>query len=196
MRNPDAADLSLTARPGHLRLVGSPVTLDEVASPSLVVRRQQHFRVRCRAALDFSPRAPNEEAGLTVRANESFRYDLAVRLGASGREVVLHSRIAGASTTIARAPLPDGVVTLEVVADETSYEFKLTAGEIDAAGQAAGAAAVRRGNRQTRAPPLHGRVLRPVRHRQRQARDRAGGLRLVRVRAVTRGDQRLRCASR
>jgi len=129
VRNPDAADLSLTARPGHLRLVGSPVTLDELASPALVVRRQQHFRVRCRAALDFAPRAPNEEAGVTVRANESFHYDLAVRLGASGREAVLTSRIAGVSTAIARVPLPDGAVALEVVADETSYEFKLTAGD-------------------------------------------------------------------
>ena len=114
LRNPDGADLSLTARPGHLRLVGSPVTLDEIGSPAQILRRQQHFRVRCRAALDFSPRAPNEEAGLSVRANESFRYDLAVRLGASGREAVLSSRIAGVSTAVARAPLPDGVVMLEV----------------------------------------------------------------------------------
>jgi len=129
VRNPDAADLSLTARPGHLRLVGSPVTLDEIASPAQVVRRQQHFRVRCRAALDFSPRATNEEAGLSVRANENFRYDLAVRLGVSGREAVLTSRVAGVSTVTARAPLSDGVVTLEVVADETSYEFTVTAAE-------------------------------------------------------------------
>jgi alpha-N-arabinofuranosidase len=129
VRNPDAADVSLTARPGHMRLVGSPVTLDEIASPALVVRRQQHFRVRCRAALDFAPRAPNEAAGLTVRGNESFRYDLAVRLGPSGREALLTSRIAGVSTPVARAPLPAaGAVELEVVTDETSYEFKLTAG--------------------------------------------------------------------
>ena len=75
-----------------------------------------------------------------MRANESFRYDLAVRLSASGREAVLTSRIAGVSTAIARAPLSDGVVTLEVVADETSYEFKVTVGrDDDDAGQAAGA---------------------------------------------------------
>lgn len=129
VRNPDAADLSLTARPGHLRLHGSPVTLDDVASPALIARRQQHFRVRCRAALDFAPRAPNEEAGLTVRANENFRYDLAVRTGAVGREAVLSSRIAGVSTVVARAPLPTGALALEVVAGETSYEFKLTVAE-------------------------------------------------------------------
>ena len=64
-----------------------------------------------------------------MRANESFRYDLAIRLGASGREAVLTSRVAGESTAAARAPLPDGVVTLEIVADETSYEFNVTAAE-------------------------------------------------------------------
>jgi xylan 1,4-beta-xylosidase len=129
VRNPDPADVSLTARPGHLRLLGSPITLDDVASPAMVVRRQQHVRVRCRAALAFAPRAPNEEAGLTVRGNERFRYDLAVRLGAAGREAVLTRRIAGVSTAIARAPLPDGPLALELVADEQSYAFSVTAGE-------------------------------------------------------------------
>jgi xylan 1,4-beta-xylosidase len=123
VRNPDPADLSLTARPGHLRLVGSPVTLNDIGSPAQIARRQQHLRVRCRAALDFSPRAPNQEAGLSVRASDSFHYDLSVCLGAAGRAAVLTSRVAGGSTVIARAPLSDGLVTLEVVADETSYTF-------------------------------------------------------------------------
>jgi alpha-N-arabinofuranosidase len=129
VRNPDPADLSLTARPGHLRLLGSPITLDQEGSPAMVVRRQQHVRVRCRAALAFAPGAPNEEAGLTVRGNERFRYDLAVRLGASGREAVLRRRIADVSTEIARAPLPEGALVLELVADESSYEFSVIAGE-------------------------------------------------------------------
>jgi alpha-N-arabinofuranosidase len=128
VRNPNPADASLAARPGFLRLTGSAVTLDDVASPALVVRRQQHFRVRCRAALDFAPRAPNEEAGLTVRAREDSHYDLAVRVGAAGREAVLSSRIAGTSTIVGRAPLPDGAVTLEVSTDETSYTFAVAAG--------------------------------------------------------------------
>jgi alpha-N-arabinofuranosidase len=42
---------------------------------------------------------------------------------------VLTSRVAGVSKEIARAPLSDGVITLEVVADETSYDFKVTVAE-------------------------------------------------------------------
>src|SRR6185295_8036764 len=91
---------------------------------ALVVRRQQHFRVRCRAALEFAPRETGDEAGLTVRANEAFHYDVSVRRGAAGREAVLTSRIAGTSTVVGRAPLPgDGAVTLEVTSDEASYTF-------------------------------------------------------------------------
>jgi xylan 1,4-beta-xylosidase len=129
LRNPHPGDLSLSARPGFLRITGSAVTLNDVASPAAVVRRQQHFRVHCSTALEFAPRADNEEAGLTVRANESSRYDLTVRRSAAGREAVLTSRIAGAAAVVGRALLGDGVVTLEVVADETSYTFNVAVGK-------------------------------------------------------------------
>ena len=64
-----------------------------------------------------------------MRANETDRYDLAVRRGASGREAVLTSRIAGVSTVVGRAPLNgDGAVTLEMTSDETSYTFAVATG--------------------------------------------------------------------
>jgi alpha-N-arabinofuranosidase len=125
VRNPTAGDASLTARPGFLRLTGSAVTLDDMASPAAIVRRQRHFRVRCRASLEFAPREPNEEAGLTVRASDSVHYDLAVRRATAGREAVLASRIAGTSTVVGRAPIADGAVTLEIAADEASYTFSV-----------------------------------------------------------------------
>jgi xylan 1,4-beta-xylosidase len=129
VRNQHAGDVSLAARPGFLRLKGSAITLDDVASPALIVRRQQHFRMRARAALEFAPREPGEEAGLTVRANESHRYDLAVRRGANGgREAVLTSRIAGASTVVGRASISDEPVILDVTADELSYTFAVSTG--------------------------------------------------------------------
>jgi alpha-N-arabinofuranosidase len=125
VRNPNPDDVSLAARPGFLRINGSAVTLDDVASPAAIVQRQRHFRVRCRAALEFTPREANEEAGLTVRASDAFHYDLAIRRSGAGREAVLTSRVAGASTVVGRAPIPDGAVMLEVSADETSYTFAI-----------------------------------------------------------------------
>jgi alpha-N-arabinofuranosidase len=131
VRTPSAADASLTARPGFLRLAGSAVGLGDAASPAAIVRRQQHFRVRCRAAVEFAPREGNEEAGLTVRASDAFHYDLAIRRAASGhgREALLTNHVAGTATVVGRAPLAgDGVVTLEVAADETAYTFAVSAG--------------------------------------------------------------------
>jgi len=131
VRTPHTADVSLSARPGFLRITGSAATLTDVASPAAIVRRQQHFRVHCSTALEFVPRAINDEAGLTVRASDAFHYDVAVRGAASGpgREAVLTSHIAGVSNVVGRAPLGDGVVTLEVVADETSYTFNVAVGK-------------------------------------------------------------------
>jgi xylan 1,4-beta-xylosidase len=123
LRNPSPRDWSLTTRPGWLRLLGSPVTLDDVDSPALVVRRQQHFALRSRAALDFHPRFPNEEAGLTVRADENFHYDLAITRADSGREATLRRRVRGESQIVGRCMLEEGELFIEVRANEKTYSF-------------------------------------------------------------------------
>jgi xylan 1,4-beta-xylosidase len=129
VRNPDPHDFSLSDRPGFLRLSGSPVTLDDIGAPSLVARRQQNFKVRCSAALDFAPLGPNEEAGLTIRANEKAHYDLAVRQADKGREAMLVSRIGATTTVVGRAPLTGGgQLRLQVTADEASYRFAVEVG--------------------------------------------------------------------
>jgi alpha-N-arabinofuranosidase len=129
VRNPDPRDWSLTARAGFLRLRGSPVTLDDVGSPALVARRQQHFAVRCRAALEFYPKEPDEEAGMTVRANESFRYDLAIRRRNGRREAVLRERLRGRSRIVAGRWLGEGRIELAIEATRSQYVFRAGAGE-------------------------------------------------------------------
>jgi xylan 1,4-beta-xylosidase len=126
LRNPYPNDWSLRARPGFLRLRGSAITLDDVDSPALVVRRQQHFEVRCRTVLDFAPSRAHDEAGLTVRTNESFHYDVAVLgTGTSGREAVLRSRVRGTSRVVARRSLGAGPIDLDVLATADRYVFRV-----------------------------------------------------------------------
>jgi alpha-N-arabinofuranosidase len=129
VRNPNPGDWSLTARAGHLRLSGSKVSLDELGSPALVARRQEHFGFRARLRLDFEPRAKNEEAGLAVRQSENFYAAVAVTLGASGREAKLRTRLNGESTLGASTPLAPGPVELEVEANASAYEFFVVAGQ-------------------------------------------------------------------
>ncbi len=124
LRNPRAADGSLSARPGFLRLNGSAVTLDEADSPAFVGRRQQHVKCRAAARLDFSPGAANEEAGLTVLMNDSHHYDLAIRGGDDGRRrVLVRRRIGDLTGVVFERDIPAGPVTLEIADDNGTYTF-------------------------------------------------------------------------
>ena len=128
VRNPNPDDWSLRARAGHLRLVGSKVSLDDLGRPALVARRQEHFEFRARTRLDFEPNRKNEEAGLAVRANEDFYAAIAITRGSSGREAALRTRILGQSTLRSNTPLDAGPVELEVTASATTYEFFVDVG--------------------------------------------------------------------
>jgi alpha-N-arabinofuranosidase len=127
LRNPAPADWSLVQRPGFLRLIGSAVTLDDIGSPAFVARRQQHFRVRCRAMLEFAPSAHEEEAGLTVRANENFHYDIAIKGRGSERQALLRSRVCGRTRVVRRGAVLDGPIQLDVQATEDRYVFMVRA---------------------------------------------------------------------
>ena len=61
VRNPVRGACSLRAEPGFLRLWGGAATLDDVASPSLVCRRQQHLEMTARARILFE--APQGASG-------------------------------------------------------------------------------------------------------------------------------------
>jgi xylan 1,4-beta-xylosidase len=66
LRSPhDASWLSLTERPGHLRMRGRESMMSTFAQ-SLVARRQQHQHCRASTLLDFSPRHFQQMAGLAA----------------------------------------------------------------------------------------------------------------------------------
>lgn len=123
LRNPHDADWSLTERPGYLRLKGSSMTLDDVASPAFVARRQQHPVCRVTVSLDFSPQAEGEEAGLTTLMNERHHYEIAIRTGGDDRVVFVRRRIGDLVAEVAQARIPAGVVELQIEAEPEQYHF-------------------------------------------------------------------------
>lgn len=123
LRNPHAADGSLTERPGSLRLHGSPVTLDADDSPAWVGRRQEHFDCTFQAELEFKPRRAGDEAGLTAYMNPRHHYELAVTRGGRGRRIIVRRRIGSLQAVVAEAPLPPGPVTLTIAATSKEYRF-------------------------------------------------------------------------
>jgi alpha-N-arabinofuranosidase len=124
VRNPVRGSWSLRERPSWLRLWGAAAGLADVASPSLLCRRQQHLELTARTLLEFDPRHANEQAGICIRQNEQFHVALLVALGANGRELRLERTIAGRTATIGRARLGSGRVMLEIEASRHAYSFR------------------------------------------------------------------------
>lgn len=123
LRNPCSADWSLAERPGHLRLHGSSVGLDDHASPSWIGRRQQHFNCRAATKVEFEPRAETEEAGLTVYMHANYHYDLAITVR-DGRRVVCMRRRVGDITVESCTDAAPGPLVLELEADTWTYRFR------------------------------------------------------------------------
>ena len=127
LRSPARERWSQTDRPGVLRLKGSNATLDDVASPAFVARRQEHFRMRAATQLDFTPAGESQMAGLVLRQNEDNHYTLRIT-GAPQRRIELATRVAGVSTVLASQAIDAGLVTLQIESFPDRYEFSFSIG--------------------------------------------------------------------
>lgn len=125
IRNPTEENYSLRERPGFLRLLGAGTSMNDVGSPTLVVRPQISLRTRVATELHFEQPKSGDQAGLVVRGNEENHYQLLVEgMGGSGeRAVVLRTRIGGESVKVARHALNPGPVTLIVQGERSHYSF-------------------------------------------------------------------------
>lgn len=123
LRNPYDGDVSLTAHPGYLRLNGSAITLNDQDSPAFVGRRQTDLACQFSAKLDFIPKAQNEEAGLVVRQNDKYHYEIGVTLRGSKRQVLFRKVIKGKIIEPIYIDIQPGPVILTVKAMLLFYEF-------------------------------------------------------------------------
>ncbi|HEY2627788.1 MAG TPA: hypothetical protein VGI57_01615, partial [Usitatibacter sp.] len=124
LRTPSTDRFSLTERRGFLRLKGNGETLDEVGSPAFIARRQEHFRMRVAAKLDFTPDAEDQFAGLVLRQNERNHYEIRVT-GVKNRRVEVITRVLGESVKMYEELLPAGAVVLRIEAFPDGYSFGL-----------------------------------------------------------------------
>ena len=127
LRAPGSELYSLTERPGYLRLKGSAVSLDDVATPAFIGRRQEHLHARAATEVAFTPTAPGHVAGLAVRSDEANHVQLRIT-GAPQKRVELVTRVSGVSTVQKAAPIGPGPVSLLVTAFQDRYEFSYSVG--------------------------------------------------------------------
>jgi len=79
LRAPLEEAISLTARPGWLRLYGRE-SIASIHNQSLIARRWEHFSFRAQTSMDFSPKNFQQLAGLTCFYNtENFMYSYLTR---------------------------------------------------------------------------------------------------------------------
>ena len=123
LRNPNPDHYSLTEHPGSLQLTCSAPTLDEQASPTFIGRRQEHFHCAVTTLLDFAPANEQEEAGLTVLADNKHHYEVAMTLRAGKRCVIVRRRIGTLVAEVACMEPPSGLIELQIIADPMTYRF-------------------------------------------------------------------------
>ncbi len=124
VRNPDPASWSLTERPGFLRLRGTKRSLDDVASPALVVFAQADLRMRLATELHFRPE-PGQRAGLAVRSNEANHYELLLESSGGERSVVLRTTVDGKKSLVGRVAHAGDRVRLVIEGYPDHYAFFL-----------------------------------------------------------------------
>ena len=93
-REQDAA-LSLAARPGALRLFTRAATMRGRDHPAFAGRRLRHQNWAFSAALEFTPKASGESAGIILLQSEDWQYRFELFLADSGRPSLRLARAAG-----------------------------------------------------------------------------------------------------
>ena len=105
LRTPREPILSLSDRPGFLRLYLRPATVAERANPGFLGRRQQHINFSAIVSLEFTPANPSEEAGLVLLQNDDYHFRFVLGQSSSGMTVRLIKRFRGSDTVIAEHAL-------------------------------------------------------------------------------------------
>jgi xylan 1,4-beta-xylosidase len=124
LRNPHGGDASLTERPGFLRLNGSAITMNDRESPAFVGRRQTDLDCIATTRMIFEPRGTNEEAGLVLRGNEKFHYEIGVTLKDDVRQVFLRKTLDGKTTEpVQYQKIESKEVVLKILATPLEYRF-------------------------------------------------------------------------
>lgn len=129
LHNPRTDRYTLAERPGYLRLHGTAATLGDVDGVTFVGRRQQHFGFEAGTALDYTPKAEGEEAGLTLFKDEQHHYVLAVMRRGQERVAVLRIRLGLIASDLRSVALAPGPVTLRASGTADRYAFSIRQGE-------------------------------------------------------------------
>lgn len=123
--NPVMSNYSLKERQGYLRLKTSTVQLDDSnVTPTFIGRRQQHINCTATTAIELDKASLNDEGGITVYMTNAHHYDLFVRQGDKGKQIItLRNRLGNMQHIEKEVELPKGKFYLRVEGSKDYYSF-------------------------------------------------------------------------
>jgi len=141
LRTPRNEFYSLVQRPGYLRLYHRPEMLSCWETPAFLGRRLQHIDFTAGAAMEFSPRKANEEAGLVLIQNADYHFRFICTLS-NGRPVLrLIRREKGEEEILSENEIASYQLCLKIeakgqditfyFADSCSTDFKTAAAKVN-----------------------------------------------------------------
>lgn len=127
LRTPREPWFDLNRRKGFLSLRVRPESCAGSGNPSFLGHRQQHLRGSASAAIDFTPKAENEKAGLLVFQNETHFYFLCESLDGKSAAIQLYKSAEPQMELLASQAIGDGQsaqpVYLKIAAHGDTYSF-------------------------------------------------------------------------
>jgi alpha-N-arabinofuranosidase len=128
LRNAPEGAWSLSESPDALTLHGNAATLNDIAAPAFVGRRQCHWDVTVRTQLDFSPMHDGEESGLTIFYQNEYHYEIAIVRASGNTRLIVRRRIGDLSAVVSDQPAPSGPIILAIKADKLQYQMGYESG--------------------------------------------------------------------
>ncbi len=124
LRNPNVNNYSLTEKKGFLRLKTSTIKLDDIDSPTLVGRRQEHVNFTATTSMNLFKAQKGDESGLTVFLDKESHYDILIEQSSGGkRNLVVRYRMGVLSHIESKVEIPEGEVFLRVKGTADYYTF-------------------------------------------------------------------------
>lgn len=108
---------------GRLILDLRKESVADLANPSLIARRIEHFDFRASTIMEFAPKREGEESGLIMLQNEKNNYRLVLRRTDGKNNIALIKTDKGTTTIVAEMPWKDKKACLMVEARGLEYQF-------------------------------------------------------------------------
>jgi xylan 1,4-beta-xylosidase len=123
LRNPIEGSWNLAEKPGSLVLHGNKNSLNDIAAPAWVGRRQEDINCTIETKFSFTAEKENEEAGLTIFQNFQHHYEFLVSQRAGSQALVIRKTIGDLTCETITVPLKNQQVYLKIQGDKDKYVF-------------------------------------------------------------------------